>query len=377
MFTATEYQQRIIDLKAAIQRSGLDAMVVSTDPNLTYLTGISVFSMERPMAMVVPAEGPTRLVLPRMEQEPLAESPTVDHHHVYWELDANPGRGWMEALQEAIGPARNLGVDPFAEVTITTALNDYQWQISTLVEDLRVIKSPAEIALTRRVAGYWTQAINTMLDIAKAGTPVGELMAVGGKIAETVFQHEPAANWINTKVVQFFQCAPLSGSPHHLSYRADEVLPDGPSIINAVGSICHYNAENERTILTGNPTAQHAELFDLATQGHQLALELIKPGVRCADVDSAVQAFFIKEGVGDHMRHRIGHGFGLEPHERPYLSEGSEEVFKPNMIISVEPGLYIDGVGGFRHSDTVLITESGIENFTSGTPKDRQSLTFI
>ncbi len=376
MFTTTEYQQRIINLKARLQQTGLDAMIVSTDPNLTYLTGVSVFSMERPVVMVIPAEGPTRLVLPRMEQEPLGESPTVDHHHVYWELDANPGRGWVETLQQAIGPAKNLGVDPFAELTLTTALSDYHWQISPLVEDLRVIKSPAEIALTRRAANYWTQAMNDMLAIAKAGTPVGELMAVGGKIAQAVFDHEPAANWINTNVVQFFQCAPLSGSPHHLSYRADEVLPDGPSIINAVGALCHYNAENERTILTGQYTAQYAELFDLVTQGQQLALDLIKPGVRCADVDSAVQEFFIKEGVGDSMRHRIGHGFGIEPHERPFISEGSEEVFQSNMMISVEPGLYVDGVGGFRHSDTVLITETGIENLTTGTPTDRKKLTF-
>ena len=146
--------------------------------------------------------------------------------------------------------------------------------------------------------------------------------------------------------------------------------------INAVGAIAHYNAENERTILTGNYTPQHAELFDLAQKAQQLALDLIKPGVRCADVDCVVQDFFIKEGVGEYIRHRTGHGFGLLPHERPYTSEGSEEVYEPNMIISVEPGLYVDGVGGFRHSDTVLITKNGIKNLTSATPRHRAAMTF-
>ena len=376
MFTATEYQQRITDLQAGLKRENLDAMLVTTDPNLTYLTGVSVFSMERPVVMVIPAEGQTRLVLPRMEQEPLSESLTVDHHDVYWELDAKTGRGWIEAVQEAIGSAHRVGVDPFAELSVTTALGDCTWQICSLVEDLRVIKSPAEIALTRRVASYWTQSMNNILQSVSAGVSVGELMAVGGKISNAVFENEPQANWINTKVAQFFQCAPMSGSPHHLSYRADEVLPQGPSIINAVGAICHYNAENERTVLTGNYTPQHAELFDIMQQGQQMALNMIKPGVRCADVDCAVQDFFEKEGVGEHQRHRVGHGFGLLPHERPYTSEGSKEVYQPNMIISVEPGLYVDGVGGFRHSDTVLITEGGIENFSAGTPKDRASLTF-
>ena len=76
------------------------------------------------------------------------------------------------------------------------------------------------------------------------------------------------------------------------------------------------------------------------------------------------------------MRHRAGHGFGMEGHERPYTSEGSEETYQPNMLISVEPGLYVNGVGGFRHSDTVLITEDGIDVLTAGTPIDRKGLTF-
>ena len=173
-----------------------------------------------------------------------------------------------------------------------------------------------------------------------------------------------------------WKCRAASVSPHHFAFRADDVLPNGPTVINAVGAIADYNAENERTILTGNYTEQHAELFDLMQQGQQLALDLIKPGVPCAEVDCAVQHFFAKAGMTEHLRHRVGHGFGIEPHERPYTSEGSEEVYQPNMIISVEPGLYVEGVGGFRHSDTVLITEDGIENFTTGTPKDRASLTF-
>ena len=73
---------------------------------------------------------------------------------------------------------------------------------------------------------------------------------------------------------------------------------------------------------------------------------------------------------------RAGHGFGMEGHERPYTSEGSPEIYQPNMLISVEPGLYVDGIGGFRQCDTVLITENGTENFTLGTPKAREQMTF-
>lgn len=378
MFTSIEYLQRIKRLQNLIQQHQLDGYLVRTDTNAIYLTGVDYASMERPVIVVVPATGDPTLIVPRMEQEQLSVAPAINQLEVYWELEAKKGRGWTDALYKTLGNAKRIGVEPLVEVDMVTALQDkdYQWQSLPLVEDLRLIKSPAEVALTRRVANYWTEIMNAMLTQAKAGVPLAALMAEAAKHSQPIMDKELEANWINTHFTQFFQCAPASGSPHHFSYRADEVLPNGPTVINAVGAIAHYNAENERTILTGDYTAQHAELFDLAVQGQQMAFDLIKPGVACADVDSAVQDFFIKEGVGDHMRHRIGHGFGLQPHERPYTSEGSEEVYQPNMIISVEPGLYVDGVGGFRHSDTVLITEAGIESLTTGTPVDRLSLTF-
>ena len=376
MIEKAEYQQRMQRLQQQVSTSGLDAFVLRSDINIHYLTGVDYHSMERKVFLVVAAKGEPCLIVPRMEQTQLEKAATVDSIQVYWEMDAKPGRGWQATLSQTLDDAHNIGIEPSAEVEITASLQDRSWQICPLVENLRVIKSPAEIALTRRTAKYWNKAMQAMLYKAKAGVTVGELMAVAGTISPKIFSEEPQANWLNTRIIQFFQCAPLSGSPHHFSYRADDILPDGPSILNAVGALCNYNAENARTILTGGYTAQHAQLFDLVTQAHQMALDMIKPGVPCADVDCAIQDFFVKEGVGDYMQHRIGHGFGLEPHERPYSSEGSEEVYQPNMIISVEPGLYVKDVGGFRHSDTVLITEKGIENLTAGIPRDRGSLTF-
>ena len=376
MFGVMEYQQRVERLQEKINQAGLDAFVVRTDTNVIYLTGVDYHSMERPVIMVVPAQGEPVLIVPRMELEQLSSAATVEKIDVYWEIEAKPGRGWQEALYKVLGKAKRLGVEPLVEADMVAALIGYDWRVLPLLEDLRVIKSPAEIDLTRRTAGYWTQIMNEMLARAKAGVPLSALIEAAGEFVDPIMAKEPQANWINTHFTQYFQCAPASASPHHFSYRADETLPDGPTVVNSVGAIAHYNAENERTILTGHYTAQHAELFDIACRGHQLALSLIKPDVACAEVDIAVQEYYISEGLEESLRHRVGHGFGMQPHERPYTSEGSREVYKPNMIISVEPGLYVEGVGGFRHSDTILITEKGIENFTIGTPIDRSSLTF-
>ena len=375
MFEPSEYHRRLRRLQENIKQSNLDALVICADHNVAYLVGVHCESGDRRILLIVPSVGEPTLIVPRMEQEKMSASITVDNILVYWEKDAKLGRGWEDKLQDTLGTAKRIGIDPHAFMEVTAVLGDRELEVSELVEDLRVIKSPAEIALTRRAAMYWTQAMNAMLGIAKVGLPIGDLMAVGGNISTEVFAKELKANRSDTYVNQFFQCSPDSSSPHHTS-RPDDTLPHGPTIINAIGAVCGYNAENERTILTGDYTAEHAELFDINHQAHELALSLIKPGVSCANVDCAVQDFYANQGLAERMRHRVGHGFGLVYHERPYTSEGSAEVYQPGMLISVEPGLYVEGVGGFRHSDTVLITETGIENFTTGTPIDRAGLTF-
>jgi Xaa-Pro aminopeptidase len=378
MFDNSEYQRRIKNLQGRIQCADLDAFVVRTDTNIMYLTGVDYYSAERKVLMLVPARGEPQLVVPRMEQERLGQAITVTKNNIltYWEMDAKPGRGWLEVFQQALGDAQRVGIEPFAEADIVAALRDRDWQVLPLVEDARVIKSSAEIALTRRVAQYWTSAMNTMLAEVCVGKSVLELMRIGQHIMAEILANEPAANHSNSTACMLLSCSPQSSSPHYFSTSPDDTLPDGATVINSMGCVNWYRAENERTILTGNYTTQYAELFDIAQQGQQLALDLIKPGVLCAEVDSAVQDFFRKEGVAKHQRHRAGHGFGMQGHERPYTSEGSAEVYRPNMLISVEPGLYVEGIGGFRHCDTVLITEDGTENFTTGTPKDRASLTF-
>ena len=100
-------------------------------------------------------------------------------------------------------------------------------------------------------------------------------------------------------------------------------------------------------------------------EARALAFELIKPGVRAADVDRQVLELIKARGFGDGILHRTGHGFGITGHEPPWIALGSENVLSENMIISIEPGIYIKGLGGFRHSDTVLVTKDGCRSMTS------------
>ena len=376
MFEVIEYQQRLAQLQQNIQLAELDVFIVRTNVNIIYLTGVDYDSEERKVLLLVPSQGEPTLIVPRMELERLSGAVTVKQVLSYWEMDAKSGRGWIELLHETLGSVQRIGIEPGIEADIIAELNDHQWSVSSVLEEIRLIKSPAEIALTRRIAGYWTTAMNNMLKHIHVGQSVPELMRIGEHITETIFANEAGADQFNTTAQMVYATSPDSSVPHYLSMGANDVIPNGSTVINALGWVIWYNAENERTVLVGNYRAEEAELFDITTQAHLMALDLIKPGVACAEVDSRVQEFFTTEGMAKHMRHRVGHGFGMDGHERPYTSEGSSEVYQPGMIISVEPGLYVEGVGGFRHSDTLLITETGTENFSEGTPKLRNHMTF-
>ena len=135
-----------------------------------------------------------------------------------------------------------------------------------------------------------------------------------------------------------------------------------------------YLSELERTMFLGEPSQEQKLFF-----GHMLALQdicfaAIKPGASAASVDLAMRAYVDEHGLWDHWRHHVGHGLGQRIHESPFLDRGYDGVLLPGTILSVEPGLYVPGLGGFRHSDTVLVTESGIE-FLTNYPRDLRSLT--
>lgn len=120
-----------------------------------------------------------------------------------------------------------------------------------------------------------------------------------------------------------------------------------------------YRAENERTFFVGKPTEKQKNLLELATEAQRVGMELIRPGIMAKEVDIAAYEVFKKAGYGEFVNHRIGHGLGLSEHEEPYLRFDNDLILQEGMVYTIEPGIYVPGVGGFRHSDTVILTKSG------------------
>ena len=109
-------------------------------------------------------------------------------------------------------------------------------------------------------------------------------------------------------------------------------------------------------------------------KARELAVSMVRPGVICGDIDQAVYTYLVSKGYEKNILHRTGHGIGLGNHEGPFIARGSNDILEENMVISIEPGIYIPEIGGFRHSDTLLVTATGYE-FLTHHPTDMGALT--
>ena len=114
-------------------------------------------------------------------------------------------------------------------------------------------------------------------------------------------------------------------------------------------------------MIIGPANDDQMRMFDHMVALQDLAISEIRPGVKCSDVDLAVRAYYEANDLMEYWKHHVGHAIGLRYHEAPFLDIGDETVIQPGMVFTVEPGLYSPDLGGFRHSDTVAVTEEGNE----------------
>ena len=118
-------------------------------------------------------------------------------------------------------------------------------------------------------------------------------------------------------------------------------------------------------MIIGPVSDEQKRMFDHMLALQDTALKAIQPGKPCLEVDKAVRAYYVKHDLMDYWKHHVGHAIGIRYHEAPFLDIGDDTVIQPGMVFTVEPGLYSSSMGGFRHSDTVLVTEDGIETLVT------------
>ncbi|MCB1227010.1 MAG: aminopeptidase P family protein [Verrucomicrobiales bacterium] len=367
-----EFTSRLHALRHSLNESGLDALLVNDEESIYYLTGLTFKSLERLFILIITSKQVT-FILPKMELAHLNAARNVDRLCTYWEYPAKEGERWSDVLLRELGGAERVGVERKAPAELLFAIAPRSACILDLLECQRFVKSPAEIELIRQAVGYCDFVAQRINETCRYGTNELAVLGIGREVQGKIMK-ETEYDLLTTSALVFVWPGRISHQPHGIPSLLD-TFTEGSHISLAFLRVNGYAAECERTFFTTEPTADQKRLFATMLEARRRSYAVLREGITAAEVDLAAKEFLIAEGHQEHLMHRTGHGIGLGNHEGPYIAEGDSTVLKENMVISIEPGIYIEGIGGFRHSDTVRITKDGYERLTH-TVDDLESLTF-
>lgn len=360
----SEYSQRLEKFRQKIILADIDAFVLTEEESIYYLTGITYKSLERVFIMVVTSDS-SIFIIPKMEESHLKKVINVDHLITYQEYPAPDGLTWKDRLLDNLTEAKNVAVESKSPVEVFLAINSIIKTVdhSHILDELRYIKSETEIALIRNASSYCDYALQLLENTCYYGMSELEVFSIGNTIQRKIIK-ETDFDYLATSILMAAWPSRISHQAHGIP-RVDDRLIEGSHISLAFFRVNGYSAELERTFFTSMPTAEQKNAFQIMMETRDLAYQQLKPGVSCQEVDYLVRQFLENKGLGENIMHRTGHGIGLGNHEGPFLATGDHTKLQENMVISIEPGIYIEGVGGFRHSDTVRITTNGYEILTN------------
>ncbi|MGH3098237.1 MAG: M24 family metallopeptidase [Streptosporangiales bacterium] len=358
------------------------AAVIFSSAAAFYLSGFAFIATERPLALVLSRDEAVAFV-PQLEREHVQATAIVDRVATYPDYpgDSHPMESLTSLVREMTGTsAPTLLVDAegyaspygYRGPKLPELLPDAVLvRCAETLEQLRYVKSSDEQALLRE-SSRWSDITHRYLQDGCADganeTDVS-LAASRAGMAELVAAHGDAYDprspgGLNVVAGFRSQIGPNSAFPHaipkDLTMHTGDVLVTGASAL-----VWGYKCELERTMVLGEPTPEQRRFFSLMVGAQETAFEALRPGARCSDVDGAVRAYFDEHGITEYWRHHTGHGLGTQIHEGPFLDVGDHTVLEPGMVFSIEPGLYVPGLAGFRHSDTALVTDDGAEYLTT------------
>ena len=233
--------------------------------------------------------------------------------------------------------------------------------ISEIINSARVRKTKKEIEAIQRAGEIGDLGFKTIFDGIEEGKTEYELVAE----AEYVMRKAGSEGIPFDTIVASGE---NSAYPH--AKTTNKKVQDGDIIIVDIGArFGGYCSDMTRTFIFGKGSKEKAKLINLVNDAQQYGLDNIKAGVKCSDIDKIVREFFINKNKewGARFIHSLGHGVGIDIHEYPYLSPLSQDVLEENMVVTVEPGLYIpgSGLGGARTEDQILITKDSFIPFTN------------
>lgn len=342
----------IVTLQGRLRRLGVDALLFNTSEivpstNLRYLTGFTGSDA----SLLVTRSECSLFTDGRYKTQAHEEVPGFQIHVVRRKLDA-----LARALRRA--RARRLGIEsPRVSNEFVTLLARKAPQIEIVginrrfLEQLRIRKAPEESSKIEKAAEIASRSCEQLLKSRLAGRREGDVADELG----TLFRRNGAQGTAFDTIVA---SGARSAMPH--GKASDKVLRRGDLVVIDFGCRFEdYNSDETVTCVVGSPSSEQRKIHAAVYNSHMKAIDSLKAGVRAKDVDQIARQAIDKAGYGKYFLHGLGHGLGLEVHEPPYLSPLGKGMIEEGMVFTIEPGIYLEGVGGVRLESLVFMDRDG------------------
>jgi Xaa-Pro dipeptidase len=355
-----EHAARLQDL---MRRDDLAAVILFHPSNMLAFTGTAHASWDRLTCGAVTRDAEIHVLCPAFERPAVAGAERIAAVHT-WEEQEDAYRRFATILRSAGVKAGRVGVDGRMWLDsfhrFQRAFDGLQVQSAeALIREVRLCKSPSEQEAMRAAHRQGEQAFLALQQMVRPGVREIEL-------------HKELAERLAGRGLTFdpmIQSGPNGAVPHNptgdrMLQEADLVVVD--SVIVWQG----YNNDLTRTFAIGRPSPKAKKAYQTVRRAQAAALEAARPGLPCRELDQIARAVIADAGFGPFFIHRLGHGIGIECHEPPYLDAANDELLRPGMCCTVEPGVYIPGEFGIRIEDDIIITHDGCEVIRGQLPTD-------
>lgn len=357
------YLRRIQHLQESLKGLACDAFLVDDAINLYYLTGIQLSAGQ----IAVTAQNAYLLVDNRYFELCQKNSP------IPVLLSDQNKAAFTSLLENQLSSVRTVGFNSDApyknyqnlqeclkDISAKSSRNIHLLPLDNPVKKQRAIKDADEIAILKKAGKLGAEGYDFVCSLLRPGISEIELAIE----LEIYWKKHGGKSLAFEPIIAF---GPNSSMPH---YRAgNATLKQGDCVLIDIGvNYQHYHSDMTRVIFFGEPDPQLRNIYKIVQQAQRAALELCRPGTAIGDLDQAARSVIAAQGYGPNFTHSLGHGVGLEIHEFPSIRNTAPNntfVLQPGMVITIEPGIYVPGLGGVRLEDTVAITPHSYENLTN------------
>ena len=349
--------------KSVVDLAKCDALFITSPFDVRYLTGCT----EGAPAALITSETctifTTRMYQDRAPKEALGSEVVV--------CEKTP---IVEALKHAGEQSGTLG---FQDEHMSIAMHckfseqvpsDRQRALGSTVTDVRAVRDDEEIALTRQAVKIAEDAFKSMMDEGAAWYVGKTETELAGHLELRMRQRGADRQGFPNGII--VGVAENSAGCHHVprgrkAEMGDAILFDWGAELEG------YRSDITRVVFLGEPNNYFQKVYPIVLTALDLAIDAMAPGVVCASVDKIARDYITEQGYGDEFRHGLGHGIGLEIHENPRFGKAPESntELEPGHIMTVEPGIYVEGEGGVRIEDDILVTQDGHERLNN-LPRD-------